>query len=176
MYVLGVDDSEQGALDCPDWSQSATFPSQSHPVSELEATSHAERVKLRGCVSEPSVRRPDRYWRARTSVSRQAQHSQKHPARSDTHTSPLRPPALRRSTPRSGGGETISLVPPDAPTSGTTDGRWSNIGSGTALGGASVLLNLLLEPTLANLTAIPPFGHLSPLSGSIRAACRGTPW
>ena len=40
--------------------------------------------------------------------------------------------------PRPGGGQTIVLVPPDAPTSGAAEGARSNIGSGTTLGGTSV--------------------------------------
>ena len=39
--------------------------------------------------------------------------------------------------PRPGGGQTIVLVPPDAPAPGTTDRGRSNIGSGTTLGSTS---------------------------------------
>ena len=45
--------------------------------------------------------------------------------------------ALGRPTPRSGGRQTIALVPQDAPAPGSTDGRRSNIGCGTATWGTS---------------------------------------
>ncbi len=48
------------------------------------------------------------------------------------------PQRLRPSTPRSGSIETITLVPQDASTPGTTNGCRSNIASGTAGGGTSL--------------------------------------
>jgi hypothetical protein len=48
------------------------------------------------------------------------------------------PQRLRRSTPRSGRVETITLVPQDASAPGTTNGCRSNIASGTAGGGTSL--------------------------------------
>ena len=50
------------------------------------------------------------------------------------------PSCPRRTTPRPRDDKTIALVPQDAPTPGTTDGSGSNIGSGTATGGTSLLI------------------------------------